>query len=279
MPSVLPTATTLASSSSERSQLPNFLVRYSLRLIPSFGIVGLSWKGSQRTCHRPRQERRRPSPAAACRCSTRGRSRRRSRQLCKNHDQPPNRQEGSPVFGSEHEGPNNAPRCRHENRRQRSSSSIRVPLVGQGRPRRTSQRPGHLRPHAAHSLSRTPTPMPTNGWHWSPRSPSSKAGRFIWAIRTADDALIGGCGFDGFQVGKSHRAEVGYWLAKPFWGRGIMTAVVQRVCQHAFEEFGLVKITAHVFTPQPGVGPCPGEVRLPAGGLPAEALPQGRPVH
>jgi RimJ/RimL family protein N-acetyltransferase len=37
-----------------------------------------------------------------------------------------------------------------------------------------------------------------------------------WAIRSADDALIGGCGFDGFQVGKSHQAEVGYWLAKPF---------------------------------------------------------------
>ena len=41
---------------------------------------------------------------------------------------------------------------------------------------------------------------------------------------------------------------VGYWLAKPLWGRGIMTAVVQRLCQHAFEEFGLVKITAHVFS-------------------------------
>ena len=69
-----------------------------------------------------------------------------------------------------------------------------------------------------------------------------------FAIRSADDALIGGCGFDGFQVGKSHRAEVGYWLAKPYWGRGIMTAVIQRVCRHAFEEFGLVKITAHVYS-------------------------------
>jgi RimJ/RimL family protein N-acetyltransferase len=67
-----------------------------------------------------------------------------------------------------------------------------------------------------------------------------------WAVRNAA-ALIGGCGFDGFQVGKSHRAEIGYWLAKPFWGRGIMTAVVQRVCRHAFEEFRLAKITAHVF--------------------------------
>jgi len=72
-----------------------------------------------------------------------------------------------------------------------------------------------------------------------------------WAIRTGDDSLIGGCGFDGFEVGKSHRGEVGYWLAKPHWGRGLMTAVVHRICQHAFDEFGLVKITAHVFTHNP----------------------------
>jgi RimJ/RimL family protein N-acetyltransferase len=30
-----------------------------------------------------------------------------------------------------------------------------------------------------------------------------------------------------------------------------MTAVVQRVSQHAFEELGLAKITAHVFTHNP----------------------------
>ena len=68
-----------------------------------------------------------------------------------------------------------------------------------------------------------------------------------WAIRGADDALIGGCGLDGFQLGQSHRAEIGYWLARPLWGQGIMTAVVQRVCQQAFAELELAKITAHVF--------------------------------
>jgi RimJ/RimL family protein N-acetyltransferase len=72
-----------------------------------------------------------------------------------------------------------------------------------------------------------------------------------WAIRGADGILIGGCGFDGFQVGRSHRAELGYWLAKPYWGRGIMTAVVQRLCRHAFDEFELAKITAHVFSYNP----------------------------
>ena len=69
-----------------------------------------------------------------------------------------------------------------------------------------------------------------------------------WAVRNADGALIGARGLDGFQADKSqsHRAEVGYWLAKPFWGRGVMTAVVRRVCRHAFEDFGLAKLIAHV---------------------------------
>ena len=72
-----------------------------------------------------------------------------------------------------------------------------------------------------------------------------------FAIRNADDTLIGACGVHDFETGKSHHAEIGYWLAKPYWGRGIMTAVVPRVCQYAFDEFGLVKLTAHVFTGNP----------------------------
>jgi ribosomal-protein-alanine N-acetyltransferase len=68
-----------------------------------------------------------------------------------------------------------------------------------------------------------------------------------WAIRDENNGLIGGCGFVSLEVGKSHRAEIGYWLAKPYWGRGIMTAVVRRLCEHAFSEFGVTKIEAHVF--------------------------------
>jgi len=68
-----------------------------------------------------------------------------------------------------------------------------------------------------------------------------------WAIRNENDYLIGGIGLDGVAIGKSHLAEIGYWLAKPYWGQGIMTAVVQKACDLAFAEFGLVKIVAHVF--------------------------------
>lgn len=68
-----------------------------------------------------------------------------------------------------------------------------------------------------------------------------------WAIRDETEFLIGGCGFQNLQLGKSHLAEIGYWLAKPYWGRGIMTAVVQKLCEIAFAELELVKITATVF--------------------------------
>ena len=66
-----------------------------------------------------------------------------------------------------------------------------------------------------------------------------------FAIRTSDDSFIGGCGFDGLTNG--HCAEIGYWLAKPYWGQGIMTAVVRIACEHAIAKWKLLRITAHVF--------------------------------
>jgi putative acetyltransferase len=68
-----------------------------------------------------------------------------------------------------------------------------------------------------------------------------------WAIREESGRLIGGLGYDKLVLGQSHHAELGYWLARPFWGRGIMTAVVDKVCAWGFQQFGLVKIIAHVY--------------------------------
>src|SRR3989338_2682134 len=69
-----------------------------------------------------------------------------------------------------------------------------------------------------------------------------------WAIRRRDGYLIGGIGFSHFELGKSHMAELGYWLAKPYWNQGIMTEAVRKVCDLGFSQFNLVRITAHVFT-------------------------------
>ena len=41
--------------------------------------------------------------------------------------------------------------------------------------------------------------------------------------------------------------ELGYWLGEDFWGQGIMTAAVQRICQEGFERFDLVRIYAQPY--------------------------------
>ncbi len=42
-------------------------------------------------------------------------------------------------------------------------------------------------------------------------------------------------------------AEIGYWLGEPFWGKGIMTEAVKRICAEAFKKFDLERIYADVF--------------------------------
>ena len=76
-----------------------------------------------------------------------------------------------------------------------------------------------------------------------------QGGRSVnWAIRRSeDDFLIGGIGFLGLEIGKHHQAELGYWLAKPYWNKGVMTKSVKTAVEHGFKEFGLTRITANVF--------------------------------
>ncbi len=66
-----------------------------------------------------------------------------------------------------------------------------------------------------------------------------------FAIRDESGKAIGGFGFEGLSFG--HKAEIGYWLAKPFWGKGIMTDVVGTICKFAVTQWKLERITAHVF--------------------------------
>jgi RimJ/RimL family protein N-acetyltransferase len=60
-----------------------------------------------------------------------------------------------------------------------------------------------------------------------------------FAIREPSGNLIGVCGFEGLTYG--HRAEIGYWLVKPYWRRGVMTDVVGAACEFAFGS-GLAKL-------------------------------------
>lgn len=66
-----------------------------------------------------------------------------------------------------------------------------------------------------------------------------------FALRLSNGLLIGCIGFAG--IIPEHAAEIGYWLARPWWGGGLMTTAVGRACDYAFERWRLVRITAHVF--------------------------------
>ena len=68
-----------------------------------------------------------------------------------------------------------------------------------------------------------------------------------WAIKNENDELIGGAGFHSKYGKLSHKDEIGYWLGKPFWNKGIMTDVVKKVCEIGFSELNLVRIEATVF--------------------------------
>jgi len=52
----------------------------------------------------------------------------------------------------------------------------------------------------------------------------------------------------GFHQIEPHKAELGYWLAEKYWGRGIMTQAVKLVTKFGFQGLGLAKIYVYVFS-------------------------------
>lgn len=67
-----------------------------------------------------------------------------------------------------------------------------------------------------------------------------------FAIDVAGEA-VGGIGFD-VQPDVGHRsAEIGYWLGEQFWGLGIATEALIAVTEHAFANYDLCRLYAHVF--------------------------------
>lgn len=67
-----------------------------------------------------------------------------------------------------------------------------------------------------------------------------------FAIATPEEA-IGSIGISLHQDVHRLTAEMGYWLAEPYWGRGIMSEAVARFTDFAFASFPLVRIYAEPY--------------------------------
>jgi RimJ/RimL family protein N-acetyltransferase len=80
---------------------------------------------------------------------------------------------------------------------------------------------------------------------------------FLDSIASDDPVKVFAIEVDGHAVGSIgifpqsdvHRlnAELGYWLAEPYWGRGIMPEAVRRVCNYGFRMFEVERIFARPF--------------------------------
>jgi RimJ/RimL family protein N-acetyltransferase len=66
----------------------------------------------------------------------------------------------------------------------------------------------------------------------------------------ADEALRAGelVGAVGLELDQENRqAEMGYWIGKPYWGRGLATEAAQAVLRFGFEELSLNRVHAGHF--------------------------------
>jgi len=68
----------------------------------------------------------------------------------------------------------------------------------------------------------------------------------FFAIATQEEA-IGGIGISLNHDVHRLAAEMGYWLAEPYWGKGLMTEAVLKFTEYAFEHFHLLRIYAEPY--------------------------------
>jgi RimJ/RimL family protein N-acetyltransferase len=68
----------------------------------------------------------------------------------------------------------------------------------------------------------------------------------VFAIATPSEAI--GCIHLMFGEDVHRKSgQLGYWLAEPYWNRGIMSEVVGAFTEYAFGAFDLLRIYAHTF--------------------------------
>ena len=69
-----------------------------------------------------------------------------------------------------------------------------------------------------------------------------------WAICSLDNKTFYGAG--GLNsLNKEHKkAEIGFWLLTNFWGQGIMTEAMPKICNYGFDNLGLHRIEGLVET-------------------------------
>lgn len=81
------------------------------------------------------------------------------------------------------------------------------------------------------------------GWISSHEAAAEAGTDITWAIALPDDdRVIGAIGL--ILTPRHRRGEIGYWLATPFWGQGVMTEAARAVVAYGLGTLGLRRIQA-----------------------------------
>ena len=88
------------------------------------------------------------------------------------------------------------------------------------------------------------------------------AQRFIKQVSENPDAVVytfdvegracGGIGITGMKDVYRYNAEIGYWLAERYWGKGWASEAVGEMVNMAFTHYSWVRLYAGVFSNNPG---------------------------
>jgi RimJ/RimL family protein N-acetyltransferase len=97
---------------------------------------------------------------------------------------------------------------------------------------------------AVGETSSIPTPYPPDGaatFIAQTMARRTRGEEYAFAILLGDE-LVGTCGLASV---KDRAAEMGYWVGRPFWGRGVATEAARLALKYAFARLRLEEVFAH----------------------------------
>lgn len=90
-----------------------------------------------------------------------------------------------------------------------------------------------------------------------------------------DDRLIGGGGLDGSTGDGSTEAALGYWLGKPYWGKGYGREAVAALIEYGLNQLGLPSLRAYTDP----ANAASQKLLLACGMIPAGEIELAHPTH
>jgi ribosomal-protein-alanine N-acetyltransferase len=107
----------------------------------------------------------------------------------------------------------------------------------------------------AYNTLRIPHPYPEGAaaeWIATHQQMFEEKREVVFAITLRDSGEF--VGTIGIHLMPFDKAEIGYWIGVPYWGRGYATEAAGSVIRYGFEELGLNRIESNHFTRNPSSG-------------------------